>query len=85
MPRYEFECILCNGLTEIYLHDGDKLKWTAVRCEHCKEKKGIQLILFVRDASHMIKIIQEQLEKMSKRIEELENGEEPSQDYEIKN
>lgn len=75
---------MCDGITGIYLNDGDRLNKRAVRCEHCK-CKHVQLILYVEHTGHMIAILQECLSKMAQRIEDLENGEVGGQDYEVKN
>lgn len=84
MPRWEFECRFCEAVTGVFLNDGQHLNYRALRCEFCG-KKHLRLILFTRDASHMIGILQETLAKMAERIEDLENGEPPGQDYEVKN
>ena len=84
MPRYSFECRFCDGITEIYLHDGDKLNYRAVRCEICG-KKHLRLVLYVKHVAQLIAILQEQLEEMAIKIEELENGSEGGHTYEVKN
>ena len=84
MPRLEFECRFCEGITGVYLEDGRTLDYRRMRCEHCG-KKHLRLILYVRHTAHMLEILQDALAKMAERIEDLENGEVGGQDYEVKN
>jgi hypothetical protein len=84
MPRYEFQCLFCERFTEIYLPDGNSLNFRAVRCEFCNNKH-LQLNLFVKDSVEATALLQEQIEQLLKRVEELENGEERDQDIQVKN
>lgn len=83
MPQYEFGCLFCEGITSIYLYEGDKLNYRALRCEFCGEKQ-MRLNLYCRNTAQMIRHLQDQVHELTFRIEELESDEESGHSYESK-
>lgn len=83
MPRYEFRCLKCLGITIFFLNDGDSMNLATARCEFCFSKK-IQIEQFNQNVADVIAALQEQIEEMSEKINALENGDEPDQTLERK-
>lgn len=83
MPRYEFECSFCKGVTVIMLYANSEHIPTPDQCEHCGED-FLTLIRYDKDIDSQIKALQKDISCLQQRYFDLEGGEELEDERDFK-
>jgi len=70
MPRYDFQCLDCNGQTIIYLHENEYIDHRVVCCDYCNSDVT-QLISYCENAVVALTSLQHEVFSLTERVDDL--------------